>query len=32
MSAITSGLSDGDEVVSDGAWLLEAALNSAQRQ
>lgn len=32
VSAVTSGLSDGDEIVSDGAWLLEAALNSAQRQ
>jgi Cu(I)/Ag(I) efflux system membrane fusion protein len=29
-SAISSGLSDGDIIVSDGAWLLDAALNSAQ--
>jgi Cu(I)/Ag(I) efflux system membrane fusion protein len=30
MTAIVSGLSAGEDVVSDGSWLLDAALNSAQ--
>ena len=28
MTAITSGLAEGDEVVSEGAWLLDNVLNS----
>jgi Cu(I)/Ag(I) efflux system membrane fusion protein len=30
LSAIENGLSDGDEIVTDGAWLLDAALNSVK--
>lgn len=32
MSAIVAGLQEGDEVVSDGAWLLDAALNTEKKQ
>jgi Cu(I)/Ag(I) efflux system membrane fusion protein len=30
LTSIENGLSDGDEIVTDGAWLLDAALNSAK--
>jgi Cu(I)/Ag(I) efflux system membrane fusion protein len=30
MTEITKGLAEGDEIVSDGAWLLDAALNATQ--
>ncbi|MDR3606402.1 MAG: efflux RND transporter periplasmic adaptor subunit [Oligoflexia bacterium] len=30
MTAVTQGLQNGDVIVSDGAWLLDAALNSAE--
>ncbi len=31
MTAIAKGLEDGDEVVSDGSWLLDNALNSSEK-
>ena len=29
MTAVNSGLAEGDEVVSEGAWLLDNVLNSS---
>lgn len=31
MTSIDAGLNPGDEIVTDGAWLLDAALNSAEK-